>query len=112
MKPLFLFFLLQGGKNVIKPEVGRMGYAMRDWLILMAVLIFASIIIAAGIVFVRKRHSHRHHHSHSKAPASPKTRHEHHGRRRRSREKRVMNPTLAETGGLPPARPEDQPPKF
>lgn len=111
MKPLFSFFLLQGGNTVNTPPVGRMGYAMRDWLVLMGILLFVSIIIAAGIVFVRKRHFHRHHHSHPKAPASPKIRHEHHGRRRR-REKRVMNPTLAETGGLPPARPEDQPPKF
>ena len=31
-------------------------------------------------------------------------------KRRRRREHRPRNPTLAETGGLPPVRPEDQPP--
>jgi hypothetical protein len=31
-------------------------------------------------------------------------------RHRRRREHRPRNPTLAETGGLPPIRPEDQPP--
>jgi len=35
--------------------------------------------------------------------------HRHHRRRRRRREHRPRNPTLAETGGLPPARPEPPP---
>ena len=32
-------------------------------------------------------------------------------KRKRRREHRPRNPTLAETGGLPPMRPEDQPPR-
>jgi len=34
-----------------------------------------------------------------------------HRRKRRRREHRSLNPTLAETGGLPPPRPESQPPR-
>jgi hypothetical protein len=33
-------------------------------------------------------------------------------RRRNHRGRTSHNPTLAETGGLPPVRPKDQPPKF
>ncbi len=33
-------------------------------------------------------------------------------RRERIREHRPRNPTLQETGGLPPVRPDDEPPKF
>jgi len=37
--------------------------------------------------------------------------HHHHRRHRRHRRNhRPRNPTLSETGGLPPPRPEDQPP--
>lgn len=32
-------------------------------------------------------------------------------RRRKRRHERPMNPTLAQTGGLPPARPADEPPR-
>ncbi len=35
----------------------------------------------------------------------------HHGRRRRMETHRPRNPTLAETGGLPPLREDGQPPK-
>jgi len=39
------------------------------------------------------------------------THHHHHRHRRRHRhEERPRNPTLADTGGLPPRRPADQPP--
>jgi hypothetical protein len=36
--------------------------------------------------------------------------HHHHRHRRHRRDHRPRNPTLAETGGLPPPRPEDQAP--
>ena len=42
--------------------------------------------------------------------ASTQASHRRRKRRRRRREHRPRNPTLAETGGLPPVRPEDQPP--
>jgi hypothetical protein len=37
-------------------------------------------------------------------------RHKHHRHRRRSQRK--LNPTLAQTGGLPPIRKEDKPPQL
>ena len=37
--------------------------------------------------------------------------HHHHRHRRRRREHRPRNPTLAQTGGLPPQRPEDELPQ-
>jgi hypothetical protein len=74
----------------------------------------------------RRRHRrHHHHHRHrSGASAAPAAATEggdaaaetgelataHHHRRRRRRSHRGRNPTLAETGGLPPPRPEGQAP--
>lgn len=70
----------------------------------------------------RHRHHHHHHRHHAQSsptPApenaegptedSPAGEHRPH-RRRRRRSHRGRNPTLAETGGLPPPRPEGQPP--
>ena len=37
--------------------------------------------------------------------------HHHHRRRRHRRAHRSLNPTLAETGGLPPPRPDDETPR-
>ena len=67
----------------------------------------------------RRRHSHHHSHQHSSAPAEaaeapdearrrspPQKRRK---RRRSRRRHRPRNPTLAETGGLPPVRPEGPP---
>ena len=65
----------------------------------------------------RKKHRHHHHH-HSQGAATDNasqgtgTR-EHKGRRQRRRRRRPhrpMNPTLSQTGGLPPLRDEDTPP--
>jgi hypothetical protein len=86
------------------------------------------VLLAGGILlillllwarFLRKRpHSHSHSGSgqrrspeieESNAESTP-TQHHRHRRKRRRREHRSRNPTLAETGGLPPARPERQPP--
>jgi len=93
------------------------------------VLIFGAIglvtlLVVLWAVFLRKRRRRRrsHHHGseHSLQPAetlvapnpaadpSPPAQRRH--RRRSGRKHRRLNPTLAETGGLPPVRPEDSPP--
>ena len=45
-------------------------------------------------------------------PASNREQGERRRRRRRRRPHRPRNPSLHQTGGLPPPRPENQPPKF
>jgi hypothetical protein len=79
-----------------------------------------TVLLLVWAVFLRKKrrrrrsHHHSHHHSSSpsEVPDSPKddgppAPEEQHRRHRRSRRRhRPRNPTLAETGGLPPIRPE------
>ncbi len=67
-----------------------------DWMIFVAILLAVGIGIACFIIwyFTLNR--------------SEKRRH---SRRRRRREHRKLNPTLAQTGGLPPPRPPNQPPR-
>jgi hypothetical protein len=70
--------------------------ASADWLIFVAILLAIGIGIACFIIWLflfRK---------------SGKKKHKH-GKRRRHHRK--LNPTLAETGGLPPAREPNQPPR-
>jgi hypothetical protein len=99
-----------------------------DPAVLERILIFGAIGLVTALVllwavFIRKkrrrRHSHHHHHhAHHQSsgavevPESPKdeslpAQEGKRGRHRRSRRRhRRRNPTLAETGGLPPIRPE------
>jgi hypothetical protein len=72
-----------------------MNQTAMDWLIfsIMAVAIGCPIvIIVIWAVFFRKKGHHRPH------------KHRHHRRVRRQ-----LNPTLAQTGGLPPVRPQEPP---
>lgn len=129
MKPLFALFLLQG--SVTYSDSSWLTPGLREWLIVMGALLFVSLIAAIWLAITvnRRRHHHRHHshhHSHhhsSDHSASPesndeesgsgeqgKHRHSRHKRRRRRhREERPRNPTLAETGGLPPVREAQNP---
>ncbi len=72
-----------------------------------------TVALILGALFMRKRreddlsgwrvhHRHHHHQSDGTGSGESSTRR----RRRRRREHRPRNPTLAETGGLPPLRPE------
>jgi len=91
-------------------------------------LIFGSIGMVTLLALVwatffrrlgRRRRKHHHSHQQSSGPAeatkaamdedAPATPDKHRHRRRSGRRRRSRNPTLAETGGLPPIRPEGPP---
>ena len=96
------------------------GPGARDALIILAAFLVVTGAVMVWAVFLRKpsrRHSHHHHHHHhhhseERTPnsgAEAESEELHHGSRRRKwrrprREHRPRNPTLAETGGLPPIR--------
>jgi hypothetical protein len=67
------------------------------WIVLLALAAVAALLFV-GVLLLRKR-----------SRSSGGIHSQGSGRRRR-REHRPRNPTLAETGGLPPRRPLDQPP--
>ena len=99
--------------------------AMRERLIIFGSIGLVTLLLLLWAVFFRKsrhrHHSHHHHHHHQhhtpspgevsvapqneSAAAPPEKRR----RRRHSHHHRPRNPTLAETGGLPPIRPESPP---
>ncbi len=100
-----------------------------EWLLIFGAVAVITLLAMLWAAFFRKEHrrghSHRRHHSRHQSserveteasqtspdtPSSP----EKHSRSRRSRRRRhhhhyARNPTLAETGGLPPVRSEDPP---
>lgn len=103
-----------------------------DLLLIIGAGIIVTALLILGALYAHKqrrhrRHRHKHHHHHtpvqakvmdiepdenpeeiaSSAEDSEKTsgHHRHHRRRIRRRDHRGRNPTLAETGGLPPLRP-------
>ncbi len=97
--------------------------AMRERILIFGAIGVVILLVLIWAIFLRKsrrpRHGHRRWHYHSPEPApvapgasdeaaapSPERRRR---RRRSSRKHRPRNPTLAETGGLPPIRPEGPP---
>jgi hypothetical protein len=89
-------------------------------IVLGATCVVALAVMAWAALYVRKRRRHgRHAHGHrgqsvgaealEAVQSSPGNGEVHHHRRRRKRRRdhRPRNPTLAETGGLPPVRPDD-----
>ena len=109
-------------EDMTAPWRGTTGSA-RQYFIVLGSIALVSVVLLVWAAFFRKHrrhHSHHHHHHHPAAgesrlpgtdaapasdPPEPRRR-----RRRRRREHRPRNPTLAETGGLPPIRP-DKPPE-
>ncbi len=105
------------------PIVGPVTPVVRERLMLLGVILFVLAVAFVGLMVRRQlkhRRSHRHRHRHHRGtfqraaagvaelrqmiPDKP---------RRRRREHRPRNPTLAETGGLPPLRraaPSEPPP--
>jgi len=97
--------------------------AMRERLLIFSAIGLVTLLILAWAVFLRRRRRRRHEHHHSSKPAEvaqtpagedvPPPPEKHRRRRRSGHRHRPRNPTLAETGGLPPRRleipPESQP---
>lgn len=112
MRPL-LFALLANDDEGL-PGLSRLTPAVQDGLILMGAFLFVIGAFLFWILVIRKkkrRTSNRHRHRHRKsaiktavAGVSEIKQLIRERQRRRRREHRPRNPTLAETGGLPPPR--------
>ena len=107
--------------DTVLPRIKATGPALREWgLLLGAILVIATIVIL-WIVFSGKsrRHAARREERRQRrrafrqAATETEQRSEKSSgrRRRRRRHHRPRNPTLAETGGLPPMRGDDQQPQ-
>ncbi|HEV2394629.1 MAG TPA: hypothetical protein VG146_19935 [Verrucomicrobiae bacterium] len=122
---LFLPFFAQDILPELVPQPWHKTGA-RDILIILGVLVVLTVLVLIWAAYFRKRdrdhsHHHHHHHRHQEDSAEPAAasdsppsepgeasgRH-HRRRRRRRREHRPRNPTLAETGGLPPLRSQNR----
>ena len=103
-----------------------MGLTLKELLILLGAVSLVTLLLVIWAAYFRKtpkrgshyRHHHHHHHSPSEvASPAPSADEEleangekrYRRKRRRRREHRPRNPTLAETGGLPPVRSERPP---
>jgi hypothetical protein len=120
-----------GDLDVLRPTVGGAAKSARTALsdvvllvgALLAITLLLMLAVALWMKARRHRHHHHHHHRSSPGPApveavshveededeEPGHDHRHRRRRKRRRDHRQLNPTLAETGGLPPIR-EGPPP--
>jgi type VI protein secretion system component VasK len=91
--------------------------AMRERLLIFGAMGAVSLLVVLWAIFLRRKRKRRRKHHHSSSPASaPELRQvpmatpepeKHHRHRRSRRRHRPRNPTLAETGGLPPIRPDE-----
>ena len=93
----------------------------RERLMIFGAIGLVTLLVVLWALFIRRRrrrrrdHHHTHHHSSApaevveapKAPDAPDRPYKRRRRRRSGHSHRPRNPTLAETGGLPPIRPED-----
>jgi hypothetical protein len=89
-------------------------------LALIGVLAFAFVFVFRKRLLRKRKHHHHHHHHHTQEPATDTTpaavtvtSKDGSGRRKKRRLRRAhrpVNPTLAQTHGLPPVRPEGTPP--
>jgi FtsZ-interacting cell division protein ZipA len=108
--------------DVIPGAYHWMGLTLKELLMVLGAVSVVTLFIFIWAAYFRKRprqHSHRRDHQHHRsdeqtnaegAPTSVESEQDNERRyrkkRRRRREHRPRNPTLAETGGLPPLRPE------
>jgi hypothetical protein len=119
-------FLFAAGRVIdgLNPAeaVGKTGsLLLRDVFLIIAATAFLTLVLLVWAVRrKRQRHRHRREHHTSTTPttpvaetaddsSSPHHQHRHHRRRRQRDGHRGRNPTLAETGGLPPIRPGSTP---
>ncbi len=99
----------------------KMEPGMKEALVISGSLVMVIFLILLWVIFVRKP-SRRHHHRHRRYPAPAQAQvqaiaaadaapvpSKRRRWRRRRREHRPRNPTLSETGGLPPFRSEGPP---
>lgn len=90
--------------------------SVQQYLVLLAAIALLCLLLLGLILFQRRRKLRRRQMLHrSPWPASASKNQGmvgklSRGRRRKRRHQRPMNPTLAQTGGLPPVRPLDEPP--
>ena len=93
----------------------RMGHDFNLLVFFGSFALLTLALFAWAIVFRKQPHRHHHHHHRKPAAAAPPdkssgkgvfARHKH-----RRKQHRPVNPTLAETGGLPAARDPKTPPK-
>ena len=122
----FLPFLAQVNISFDEAFSGwkKMSSGMREFLTIAGAISLVTLIMFVWAIFIRKRGKRRR--AQSQKPSQPRTlaqaaatpgqngagnlvpkqQHRRHRRRRRRREHRPRNPTLADTGGLPPIRSE------
>jgi len=99
---------------------GAVGRGALELLILVGALLLVTVLVVIWAAAIRKRRRTRrsHHHCHHRSrelPVSRQARSEsaptHQGHKHQRRHEHLpRNPTLAETGGLPPLRPDNPPP--
>lgn len=96
------------------PAGGSGGLLLTDTVIILGAVLALVMLIVIWAVFIRKREDRRYN-----TLKVPNTRNREEGnedgkhrkrRRHHRRDHRSRNPTLAETGGLPPIRPDQPPP--
>ena len=109
--------------NTLLAAMRKSDPATTERILVFGAIGLVTLLLVLWALFLRRRrrrrreHHHSHHHSSTSAevveapkgqdaPARPYKRRR---RRRSGRSHRPRNPTLAETGGLPPIRPEDPP---
>jgi hypothetical protein len=127
---VYLFADLDASRDLIQQNIRGGGLTdTTDSLIILGFIVVLAIALFCWAYFLRRRPTenqgahvlvrHKHRHSHSSSPSksrsgNPETtssRRVRVRRRRRQREDQLRrNPTLEETGGLPPLRPEDPEP--
>ena len=103
------------------PPVDQLSPAWVDFFVVLGIILLVTLaLIIWAMVFStkarRRRHRHHHHHHHKsyreefKKGADGIKELIQQRRHRHRHEHRPINPTLAETGGLPPPRGENKPP--
>jgi hypothetical protein len=109
--------------DVIPETWHWMGLTLKELVTVFGSVAIVTLLLFLWAAYLRKgprRHSHHHHHHHYSRPVASATEatgetdaqadgeKRYRRKRRRRREHRPRNPTLAETGGLPPVRSDHQ----
>ncbi len=119
MTTVVLFLAQLDGLNPLgpmPPVTKTTGLVFRDIVLIGAAVIALSVVLLFWARrYVQHSRHHRHEHRSSTLPDERPPTHHHHRHRHRHRHRQhsqpagTRNPTLAETGGLPPIRPQSSP---